>query len=276
MSEQGGYEAEGGGYQNGDGGAQPGGLDKLASSFEKFQTDTFARLDALAQRMPEPEEEPDAFYVDDANQVELGTDYELTDQGALAALEQRVRDEALEHVAGLRDAPSQMEAMAQLEALERRYPELQDPQYQDAFVDEVHPYAHAIGRPDLAVNPVFVERLYLASRAERAGEDETPAGAESGVVLERSAAAGAGAGSQGPSTPRTPWSGPTTALAIGSRNEHDDDSDRHPRGAPGGRRSGAARRRRLTSSGGGQARGRARAGELPRCTPSRSTPRRRV
>jgi hypothetical protein len=198
MSDQGGHEVEvssngGGGQADG---AQPSSLDKLVSSFEQFQARTAGQLDALAQRF-EPEEPEDFIF--DAGQLEHGTDYELTDDGVLRALEQRVREEALDQVAGLRDAPSQMEATTQFAALEARYPELRDDSpFQDEFVSIAHEYAQAIGRPDLVTNPVFCERLYLSLVAERAGEDEIPAGSERGVQLERSGAAGGGGGSQEP------------------------------------------------------------------------------
>lgn len=175
------------------GAGEAGGVDKLASSFEKFQSDVMGRFDSLSQRIPEPEP-----YVDEANPLELDLgdfgpgDVELTDAGGLTAIEELVRRAAVEQVAGLQGVRDRETRLAYANELEAKYPALQDETVQDEMISKTIAFAREIGRPEMAMDPRLLERIYLAHEAERRSASEVPAGRERGVTLERGSAAGAG------------------------------------------------------------------------------------
>jgi hypothetical protein len=197
VADQGGYE--GGFESNGSGGEAGGGasLDKLAASFEKFQADTFARLDALAQQEPDDDFDPRNPLEADLGDFEPDQ-IELNERGQLAMLEAAIRRHALAQVSESRNAEQNARRAHEADALEARYPDLAG-EDQDGWIAVAIERANAFGRPDLAREPAWVEQVYLAEKARTLGADEIPAGSETEVVLERSGAAGGG-GSQGDDT----------------------------------------------------------------------------
>jgi hypothetical protein len=90
-----------------------------------------------------------------------------------------------------RDAAMQERNDAALDALEERYPQLQDPEVQAAVVERAARVAQEIGADErTAGNAAFIQQAYLAYAAERAAEGEIPANALKEHNLERGGGAG--------------------------------------------------------------------------------------
>jgi hypothetical protein len=190
VADQGEDTFEGGGESNGVGGGGSngaGGLDKLTAAFEQFQGTVASNFETLTQRLPEPEEEEQQFEFD-PSALEPG-DYELTETGGLAAMEQMVREAALEQVQGLQGVRDDTRRAQEADALEATYPRLADPQFQDEMISLAISEANRLGIPAAAREPRFLEQVYLASEARQRAASEVPAGQERGVTLERGSAA---------------------------------------------------------------------------------------
>jgi hypothetical protein len=71
----GGFEAE-----------QPSGMDRMLEAMESLKNDVTSRFESFEQRL-EPEEEPEPIDELDFGDFPPGEDFELTDEGALEALE---------------------------------------------------------------------------------------------------------------------------------------------------------------------------------------------
>jgi hypothetical protein len=89
-----------------------------------------------------------------------------------------------------REARAQEQRDAYTDALEERYPDLQDPEKQEKYINATIEFARQIGRPELAREPVLLERVYLSERAKEAAAGEIPAGSQQEVTLERGGGAG--------------------------------------------------------------------------------------
>lgn len=195
-SDNGGEAAAAAGGEGGGAEAQPSSLDKLASSLERFQTETAGRLDALAQRIPEAKAEeeppPDDGYEFEFDDDDFDDDNNLTPDAVMRMLDERAQQAVQPLLAEFQAAQTAKENAAMFDALEERYTDLQDEAYQDEIAEKYLGFVREIGRPDLAQDPRVFERFYLGEKGLKAGEDEIPAGSEKGVQLERSGAAGAG------------------------------------------------------------------------------------
>lgn len=86
---------------------------------------------------------------------------------------------------------------ADADALEAKYPDLADPVKQDQYLQIAAELADDLGRPDLAAEPKWLERVYLSEVAKQKAGDEIPAGDEQGVRVERGGAAAAAAAAGG-------------------------------------------------------------------------------
>ena len=177
----------------GDGGGDSG--DRLFSAFQQFQQQQEQRWGELEQRLPQQQEEEEAFedepfdaapYFDDSR----FSDDDFTDDGALSpeaqmrALADMQRAIVREELAPVLEAREQERRDREATALEQRYPELADEQTAVRYVQEGVQAAEALGNPALAREPAFLEMVYLAAKArERAGQ-EIPAGSAPGVTLE--------------------------------------------------------------------------------------------
>lgn len=71
------------------------------------------------------------------------------------------------------------------EALESKYPDLADEDKQEHYLQIAKDEAEKLGKPELAIEPDWLERVYLSEKAKETAGDEIPAGGKDGVTLER-------------------------------------------------------------------------------------------
>lgn len=174
-------------------------FEKLMQRLDGFEGKVDARLASIeeASQSMAPDEYLRQF--DQAAEEAQGLssdDYDgqgqITPEAAQRELNRMIREEA-ERIADERVqaavAPihEQREAdrrVAEANAIEARYPELQDEAVLKEMVARTAAAAEELGRPELAAEPKFFEKVYLAERAgERAGQ-ESPDGAGRDVPLE--------------------------------------------------------------------------------------------
>lgn len=154
------------------------------------QLESFGQqLAALTERLPQPaaeEEEGDP----DTPTIDFSDD-DFNDDGSLS-LEAQTRE--IERIAAAvvdrtlapqREAQEQARRDAGFDALEGRYTDLADEANQERLLQSAQARAEALGMPQLAAEPEFVETVYLAEQARQRAGDEVPAGSERGVTLER-------------------------------------------------------------------------------------------
>jgi hypothetical protein len=70
--------------------------------------------------------------------------------------------------------------------------DLQDPVKQDHYIDLAIAEANRVGHPELAREPYWLEKIYLADQALARAAREIPAGSEPEVVLHRGGGARVG------------------------------------------------------------------------------------
>lgn len=163
-------------------------FDQLSQSFERFQQDVTSRLDRIGQRDDEePEEEPDEL---DGLEFQFGEDdFEesgaLSNEAQLREIARMARSIAREEVGTVQAERADERRMTEADALEQRYPQLQDEAYQDKIVEMTRRQAAAFGQPELAREPHFLEMVHLAEQARQGAAAETPAGSTQGATLER-------------------------------------------------------------------------------------------
>lgn len=109
----------------------------------------------------------------------------IADERVQAALEPMQAERAQE-----RQAAQQERWDADLDALEERFPKLQDEKVQEEVVNRAVEAARALGNPALAGNPRLVKAAYFEWAAEQAAAGEIPAGSQREVTLERGGGAG--------------------------------------------------------------------------------------
>jgi hypothetical protein len=182
------------------------------------------QLASLAERIPEPSAPQDEE--EDEQPTLQFSDEDFNDDGSLT-LEAQTRE--IERIAARvvedtlrpqREAEQQARRDAGFDSLEERYPDLADEQQQDYYLQKVQEYVGSIiratGRPELAamaMEPETLETVYLAEQARKRAGDEVPAGADSGVTLDR----GGTAPPPAPSKPEPDDGDRIVALASKSR-----------------------------------------------------------
>lgn len=163
--------------------------DRLMEAFEAFRSDVGSRLDRIEQARPAAEEEPEEEQEPELN-FEF-TDEDFNEQGQLS------------HEAQMREFASMMRAIAREEqqpliaereqerrvteadALEQRYPALRDDETQNRYIEMTVQAAQALGQPELAREPRFLEMVYLQDLGRQGVQAEVPAGSSPGAALER-------------------------------------------------------------------------------------------
>lgn len=133
----------------------------------------------LMQRIPEPTPEaaPDFGEQFEDLWTETGG---MPDPNQIQSLIQQQVQQGIEQAVG--PLAEQFNEMRQgmtaekLDALQQRYPEIQDPARASELVDAVVTRAQAWGNPALASNPDFVEMVHLSEKGRAMGAQETPAG----------------------------------------------------------------------------------------------------
>jgi hypothetical protein len=192
--------------------------DPTAEQFASIQQ----RLDQLAERIPEQAEpiaEPadltDQLYGDDPNFEGLtdeevaaleADDVDETAQYAQmdpqVALAQFVQDQINEQVAPIQAQLAErdrMEAMARIDALQEKYPDLaNDPEIQQAVVGKVQALVQAYGNEGLALDENLVEMAYKSVKADAMAASEVPA---ESAGREATLETGAGPSQQGEADP---------------------------------------------------------------------------
>jgi hypothetical protein len=164
---------------------------RLMEQFNTFTSDVTSRLDRFEQaQQPEEDEEDD----DDLSQYALDpndfSDDDFSDDGNLTPeAQQRAFVEMMRRVAKAELAPFEAQRaeerrVAEADALEEKYPELQEESVQDAMIEKVVAFAKQIGQPELAREPALLEMVYLAEKAKERAGDEIPAGSERTVRLQ--------------------------------------------------------------------------------------------
>lgn len=181
-------------------------VSRLTQAFETFQGDISSRFDRLEKARAEPEMEGDEEGDDDDLP---GVDFEFADEdfdeqgqvnqeAQMRELAKMMRAVAREENAPILAAREDERRMAEADALEERYPQLADSKYQDEIVEKTVAKAKALGKPELAREPKFLEMVHLEEVARQGAAAETPAGRTQGATLERGGAA-APAGGKDPS-----------------------------------------------------------------------------
>jgi hypothetical protein len=132
---------------------------------------------ALMQRIPEPQPEPEPDF---AQQFEsLYDDNGYADPAQMEQfIQQRIQQGVEQAVGPLAQQFNEMRQgmnAEKLDALQSRYPALQNPETAAAVVDQVVTLAQAWGTPELANNHDFVEMVHLSMQG-RSAAPETPAG----------------------------------------------------------------------------------------------------
>jgi hypothetical protein len=174
-----------------------GGDDRVIQALEQFGaqiTDRIGQITAPAQPQAEPEAEADFEEQLDAIIDELPDEHfddegNLTAEGMFAAMSTIAREAAREEFAPHAAERDSERRAAEADELEEKYPQLRDAKVQDEIWDKSVALARQLGKPELAAEPAFFERVYLAHEAEQRVAAETPASDRPSASVERSSAA---------------------------------------------------------------------------------------
>lgn len=140
------------------------------------------------------EQQPEFGAAYDPSQYQPGQyepDYGMDPQAQQAQAMQQLQSYISDQVQqGVQQAITPHIQRQKADELERRYPDLADPQKAGQVVQATAQWAQRMGRPDLARDPELVELVYLAEQARTRAAQETPAeNGSSGVHLETGGAA---------------------------------------------------------------------------------------
>ena len=107
------------------------------------------------------------------------------EQQAYQQLQQVIADQVRQ---GVQDQINPFIVKQQAEQLEQKYPDLAKPENAARVMQQADQRARAMGMPELAGKPEFIEMLYLAERASQQAAQETPADGGTGVHMEHGGA----------------------------------------------------------------------------------------
>lgn len=176
--------------------------DRLLEAFQSFQQETGAQIRALGERIPEqpavePEpEDPFAGFEPAFSPEDYDVDGQLTEQAQRAALDQMVQHAAQEAVKPFLAQQAQERRDREADALEQKYPVFADEAKAAQYIGQAQQQAAALGKPELAIEPGFLEMVYLADEARQKSKAEQSA-TDQAVTLERAGGAAPADGSQG-------------------------------------------------------------------------------
>ena len=185
-------------------------FEKLMQRLDGFETKLDERLSPIEQALQPADPDEYLRQFDRAAEDPGPSDDDYDQQGQLTPeaaqrelnrlVDERARAIADERVqAAVGPIQEQREAerrVAEANAIEEKYPELQDEKVLKEMVDLTIQAAQELGKPELAAEPKFFEKVYLAERAgERAGQ-ESPGGADRDVSLESARGASAAGGEE--------------------------------------------------------------------------------
>lgn len=167
-----------------------GRLDEFGSRFDEFGS----RLDGLEQPVAPNESNEDESNEEPLTPVFSEEDFDQRGDLTLEAQTreiQRLIDAGIERtLTPEREARAQQQRDADTDALEERYPDLQDPAKQEQYINATIEFARQIGQPALAREPALLETVYLREMAKAQAAGEIPAGSQQEVTLERGGGAG--------------------------------------------------------------------------------------
>jgi hypothetical protein len=176
------------------GGGEDAAASRLLAQFEDFTSNVNSRFDQMEQRIqPETDNEEEEEESDDFDFELSPSDFDdddFTDEGTLTPEAQRrafmeaVRAAVRAELAPRERAEAEQRRSAEADALEQKYPRLQDPKVQQEMIDKTIEWAQSVGKPELAQEPKLLEMVYLAAEAGRRAEGEIPAGSTREVRLE--------------------------------------------------------------------------------------------
>lgn len=183
----------GAGGEAGGEGAAPDPMARLTQAFEQFQTDALSRLDRIEQARAAGDEE---YEEDEEGDGLEGLEFEFADEdfdedgqlsqaAQMREFERMMRTVAREEMAPDREQRETERRSQEADAIEDRYPALRDEAAQDRYIEMAVQEARALGRPELAREPRFLEMVYLQDVGRQGAGEEIPAGSTRGATLER-------------------------------------------------------------------------------------------
>jgi hypothetical protein len=172
--------------------ATPDPIEKVTSAFESFKDDIGSRLDRIEQARPAADEQDEEDEDDGLGELDFEfAEDDFDEQGQLSS-EAQMREFAnmMRQIAREEQAPiiaerEDQRRVAEADALEERYPTLQDEKVQDKYVQMAVEEAQRLGMPELAREPRFFEQVFLSDLGRQGIQAEVPAGSTPGATLER-------------------------------------------------------------------------------------------
>lgn len=164
-------------------------LDQMQQGWESALDQRFSKIEQALQ----PPEEPDPYggidpsFFEEPGQGQQGG---MDPQQLLSVVQELADKRAAEAVGPVQQQLAEMRRDSEARDLEGRYPALQDPKNAEAALNAAQQYAQAFGRPELALEPRFIEMAWLAQSGAQLAQSEVPAGGQQGSPLERGGGAG--------------------------------------------------------------------------------------
>lgn len=185
-------------------------FDKLMERLDGFETKLDERLSPIEQALQPVDPDEYLRQFDQSTEEQGLTDADYDQQGQLTPeaaqrelnrlVDERARaiaDERVQAAVGpIQEQRVAERRVAEADAIQAKYPELEDEAVLKEMVELTVQAANELGKPELAMEPKFFEKVYLAERAgERAGQ-ESPDGADRDVSLESARGASAAGGEE--------------------------------------------------------------------------------
>jgi hypothetical protein len=177
-------------------GAAPeaGSQETPGSNVEQMLTQFGSRLDELGttiqgivQQPPAPvaeEEGEEEFELPQFSIEDYDEDGQLSPEAQAREIARLVQQGVEEALAPEREERAWERRDQEADALEERYPDLAG-EKQEHYLQLAQQKAQALGQPTLAIEPSFLEMVYLEAQAREKAGDEIPAGSRQEVSVER-------------------------------------------------------------------------------------------
>lgn len=164
-------------------------LDELAGQVTELRgmVPQYRPLSEQVGQQNQPPQEPDPYQQPGFQEpVDPYYDPQQDQQQAMQQLEQYISQQVQQ---GVQQQVTPWIRQQQAVELETKYPDLQNPQVAGPLVEEAARFAQQLGSPELAGDPRFIEKLYLAQKAMTDAAQQTAADGDNGVHLEGAGAA---------------------------------------------------------------------------------------
>jgi hypothetical protein len=160
-----------------------GQITELRSQVPQYQQPLREAVNQPAQ----PQEQPwDQQQQQEPDPADPYYDPQYEQQQAMQQLQQYIQDQVQQ---GVQSQITPYIRQQQAIELENKYPDLQNPQVAGPLVEEATKFAQQLGKPELAGDPRFIEKIYLAQSASSQAAQQTAADGDNGVHLEGAGAA---------------------------------------------------------------------------------------